>query len=96
MQNVIELNAAPFVRKNVCWFTSCSLADGLTDTVDIASCVGVEVPLPLEKRTPFRSIWRIIDVHRTGTRIQGCLGTAALLACSQDVVRAAKLRVVLQ
>ena len=78
------------------WISWCDLADGLTGTVDFAFSVGVEVPLPLETRTPFRSIWRIIDVHRTGTRIQGCLGTAALVACSQDVVRAAKLRVVLQ
>ena len=34
-------------------FTCCDLADGLTDTVDFALSVGVEVPIPLETRTPY-------------------------------------------
>ena len=93
MHNVSELNR---LRTNIYWFTSCSLADGLTDTVEFACIVAVEEPLALETRTPFRSRWFIIDLHRSGIRIQGFLGFLTGLDCSQDSVRAAPLGMVLQ
>ena len=96
MYNVNEVNEYPRLRANIYWFTSCSLADGLTDTVEFACIVAVEEPLPLETRTPFRSIWGIIALHRSGIRIQGFLGFLTGLDCSQDGVRAAPLGVVLQ
>ena len=86
MQNVIELNASPFVRTNVCWFTSCSLADGLTDTVDFACSMAIEEPHPPQTKTPFRSRFVIMVLHRSGIRIQGCLGMLTVLDCRQDDV----------
>ena len=79
------IRARHCVKCGAC-FTCIGLADGLTGTVEFAFSVGVEEPLALETRTPFRSASRLFALNRSGARVEGCLGTFALLDCSQYAV----------
>ena len=67
-------------------FTCIDFTDGLTDTVEFASSVGVEEPIPIETRTPFRSVIRLFDMDRGAARIQGCPRIFALFDCAQHVI----------
>ena len=59
-------------------FTCSGLADGLTDTIDFACRMGVEVPFLLKNRASFWSLSVVFCFSRSGARIQKCLGIVAL------------------
>ena len=77
-------------------FTCSGLADGLADAIKFACMVAVEEPLVLVTGTPLRNVVCLFAMHRSGARIQGCLGTFALLHCTQHAVCTAPFGVVLK
>ena len=77
-----------------CWCDSgsgSSLTDGFASAIEFA-CHSVEEPCTVPNGTPARHIRYLFEPHSNWIcRIEDCLGLGALLDCSQDGIRTARL-----